>query len=289
MLERIEAEDHTSYAFPGGVPKRIWLYGIIGGCLLFFIMLFVLNALIGEAGLETDLTRRKLSPSWNHWLGTDWLGRDMFTRTVKGLSLSLQIGLLAAGISVVISTLLGIMSATMGKKIDFLVTGAIDLVMSMPHLVLLILLAFVMGGGGRGVIAAVAVSHWPRLARIIRAEVLQLQQADYVLLSRRLGRTRLWIARHHMLPHLFPQFLVGLILLFPHAILHAAGLTFLGFGLSPNQPSIGVLLSESLRHLSTGYWWLAIFPGAALVVTVKMFDIMGRNVRLVLDPKTRQD
>ncbi len=289
MSAYIETEEHPSHAVPGRIPRRIWLAGIIGGCLLFFVMLFAMNALVSEDGLETDLTHRKLSPSREHWLGTDWLGRDMLTRTVKGLSLSLQIGLLAAGVSVMISTLLGIMSATLGRTIDLLVTGAVDLVMSMPHLVLLILLAFVMGGGAHGVIVAVAVSHWPRLARIIRAEVLQLQQADYVLLSKRLGRTRLWIARHHILPHLFPQFLVGLILLFPHAILHAASLTFLGFGLSPNQPSIGVLLSESMRHLSTGYWWLAIFPGAALVMTVKMFDIMGRNVRLLFDPKTRQD
>jgi peptide/nickel transport system permease protein len=213
----------------------------------------------------------------------------MFTRTIEGLCLSLQIGLLAAGFSVIIAVLLGTGSATLGKWADGCVTYAIDLVMSMPHLVLLILLSFVMGGGGKGVILAVAVSHWPRLARIIRAEVLQLQQADYVRLSRRLGRSPLWIARHHMLPHLFPQILIGVILLFPHAILHAAGLTFLGFGLSPNHPSIGVLLSESMRHLSTGYWWLAVFPGAALVMTVKVFDILGTTLKQLYDPKTQQE
>ena len=244
---------------------------------------------LSEEGLRTHLTLRKLSPSAIHWLGTDWLGRDMLTRTVKGLCLSLQIGLFAAGFSIIISVLLGICSATLGRWADGLVTYAIDLVMSMPHLVLLILLSFVMGGGGKGVIFAVALSHWPRLARIIRAEVLQLLQADYVRLSRRLGRTPFWIARHHMLPHLFPQILVGAILLFPHAILHAAGLTFLGFGLSPNHPSIGVLLSESMRHLSTGYWWLAVFPGAALVCTVKIFDILGTNIKHLFDPKTQQE
>jgi peptide/nickel transport system permease protein len=289
MSEHTDTAGNILFAVKRDFTRRMWLSFIFGGCVLFFAVLFTTNVLIGDAGLETDLSLRKLPPSQAHWLGTDWLGRDMFTRTIKGLCLSLQIGMLAAGISVVISVVLGMLSATMNRKVDLLVTGAIDLMMSMPHLVLLILVSFVLGGGARGVIFAVAISHWPRLARIIRAEVLQLQQVDYVLLSKRLGRPSLWIARHHLLPHLVPQFLVGLILLFPHAILHAASLTFLGFGLSPNHPSIGVLLSESMRHLSTGYWWLAIFPGAGLVFTVKMFDMMGSSLRCVLDPITRQE
>jgi peptide/nickel transport system permease protein len=119
-------------------------------------------------------------------------------------------------------------------------------------------------------------------------EILQLKTADYILISAKLGRRSFWIARHHLLPNLFPQFLVGLILLFPHAIMHAAGLTFLGFGLSPHTPAIGVLLSESMRHLSTGYWWLAVAPGLALILFVKLFDIMGGALRRLLDPKTCQ-
>jgi peptide/nickel transport system permease protein len=122
----------------------------------------------------------------------------------------------------------------------------------------------------------------------MRAEILQLKTADFVLLSPKLGRKPLWITRHHLLPNLFPQFLVGLILLFPHAIMHAAGLTFLGFGLSPHTPAIGVLLSEAMRHLSTGYWWLAVAPGLVLIVFVKLFDVMGGAVRTLLDPKTSQ-
>ena len=92
-----------------------------------------------------------------------------------------------------------------------------------------------------------------------------------------------------MLPHLFPQFFVGLILLFPHAILHSAGLTFLGFGLSPHLPSIGILLSEAMRYLSMGAWWLAVAPGASLVLMVKLFDLLGGEVRYLLDPRTSQD
>ncbi|PID57878.1 peptide ABC transporter permease [candidate division KSB3 bacterium] len=269
--------------------RRTQRYAVIILCLSVLAGLFVTNALFSDTGVQTHLALRKLPPSSEHWLGTDWLGRDMLIRTVQGLCLSLKIGVFAAGISVLISVLLGLCSATLGPWADSVATSAIDLVMSMPHLVLLILLSFTMGGGGKGVIIAVALSHWPRPARIIRAEVLQLLQADYVRLSQRLGRTPLWIARHHMLPHVFPQILISAILLFPHAILHAAGLTFLGFGLSPNHPSIGILLSESMRHLSTGYWWLAVFPGAALVCTVKIFDILGNTIKALIDPKTQQD
>jgi peptide/nickel transport system permease protein len=136
------------------------------------------------------------------------------------------------------------------------------------------------------VIIAVAASHWPSLTRVIRAEVMQLQSSEYVMLSHQLGKSRMFIARRHMLPHVIPQFIIGLLLLFPHAILHAAALTFLGFGMSPHTPAIGVLLAESMRYLSMGLWWLAVAPGLTLVITVKTFDILGSNIRALLDPRT---
>ena len=132
------------------------------------------------------------------------------------------------------------------------------------------------------------LTHWTSLARVIRAEALQVSSADYVQLSRRLGKPSPWIARHHMVPHIMPQLLVGLILLFPHAILHEAALSFIGIGLSPHLPAIGIILAESMRHLSTGYWWLGVMPGVLLLLSVKAFDWLGENVRSLLDPKTSQ-
>jgi peptide/nickel transport system permease protein len=116
-----------------------------------------------------------------------------------------------------------------------------------------------------------------------------LKSSDYVRLSPKLGKSRFWIACHHMLPGLFPQFLVGVLLLFPHAILHAASLTFLGFGLSPHTPAIGILLSEAMMHLSTGHWWLAVGPGISLVAMIKLFDVLGNAVRNLITPKTSQE
>lgn len=266
--------------------RTLWT---IAFCLLLLAAVFVGGYALGEQGLQTALTERNQVPALAHPFGTDWLGRDMLTRTVRGLGLSLMVGLLAASISAVLGLLLGTLSATLGGKVDLVITWLIDLFFSLPHLVLLILISFVLGGGLRGVIIAVAFTHWPGLARIIRAEVLQLKSAEYIQLSARLGRSPAWIARHHMLPHLVPQFIVGLILLFPHAILHEAGITFVGIGLSPHTPAIGIILSESMRHLSTGYWWLAVLPGAALLIVVKIFDVLGENMRTLLDPKTSQE
>ncbi|WP_217909512.1 ABC transporter permease [Desulfosediminicola flagellatus] len=266
---------------------KAWLACLF--CVAFFLLLLIGAEVLGRSGLDIDFLHRKLAPSLAYPFGTDWLGRDMLVRTVHGLRRSLAIGLLAAGCSSVISLGIGFMAATMGRRVDSILSLLIDTVMATPHLVLLILVSFACGGGPKGVIIAVAVSHWPRLARIIRAELLQLREADFIRVSRKLGKSNGWIAVHHMLPHLLPQFMIGLILMFPHAILHAAGLTFLGFGLTPHEPSIGILLSESMRHLSTGYWWLAILPGLSLVFTVKLFDILGNNLRTLLDPRTAQE
>ena len=149
---------------------------------------------------------------------------------------------------------------------------------------LLILISFAAGKGLTGVILGVSLTHWTSLARVIRAEVLQLKESTYIRTAEKLGHSKWSIAKKHMLPHLIPQFLVGLVLLFPHAILHEASITFLGFGLSTEQPAIGVILSESMKYLVTGKWWLALFPGLMLVLTVMLFDLLGECLRKLTDP-----
>ena len=256
------------------------------GCLTLFAAVFIGAWLYGEKGEVTNLGLRKMPPNVEHPFGTDWLGRDMLARTLKGLRISLGVGLTAAGCTSVIALVLGLAAATLGKAVDAAVTWLVDVVMATPHLVLLILISFACGGGARGVVVAVAASHWPSLTRVLRAEVLQLRASEYVRLSSQLGRGALFIATRHMLPHVLPQFMVGLLLLFPHAILHSAALTFLGFGISPHSPAVGVLLAESMRSMTIGLWWLAVAPGAVLVLTVKAFDVLGKNVRTLLDPRT---
>ena len=239
--------------------------------------------------MATNLHERNSPPSLDHLFGTDWLGRDMFTRTIMGLTLSMGVGLIGAIGSTSIALILGIASATMGKFVDRLISWLIDLFLSVPHLVTLILIAFTLGGGFKGIVIGIALTHWPSLARVIRVEVMQIRSAQFVQVSQKMGKSRWWIALHHIFPHLVPQILVGFMLLFPHAILHEAAITFLGLGLSPHEPAIGIILSESMRYLSSGMWWLAFFPGLCLLIIVRTFDVIGENLRKIVDPTRDYD
>ncbi len=263
---------------------RIQTMVLFATAILFLTAITAAGQIFAEEALVTDFSRKNLPPCAQYIFGTDWLGRDMFLRALTGLSMSIKIGLLAAGVSSIIAFVLGILAATMGKAVDSVITWVIDLVMGIPHILLLILISYAFGKGFKGVVIGVALTHWTSLARLIRGEVLQLREATYIKVAGKLGKSRLEIAWKHMVPHLLPQFLVGLILLFPHAILHEASITFLGFGLSPEQPAIGIILSESMSHLAMGRWWLAVFPGLLLVLTVVLFDIAGENLRKLLDP-----
>lgn len=246
----------------------------------------VAGVLLEEQAAVTDFTRTNLAPGRAFWFGTDWMGRDMFIRTIAGLSLSIRIGVLTAAVSAAVALVLGTAAATLGRRADSVISWCIDLVMGIPHILLVMLISIACGRGFAGVVAGVSLSHWPSLARVIRGEVLQLRNTPYILVAEKLGVSKLQIAGRHMLPHLFPQFLTGLILLFPHAILHEASVTFLGFGLSSEQPAIGVILSESMQYLTTGRWWLALFPGLSLVLVVGLFALLGEWVRYLLDPSS---
>src|SRR5690625_3426899 len=250
---------------------------------LILLIMTVSGLFIHTENININLERKNEAPSFAHLFGSDWLGRDMLMRTLKGLTFSLGVGILAAFSSTIIALILSLL-ASWNKTADQIVTWFIDLFLSVPHIVTLILISFAVGGGFKGVVIGLALTHWPSLTRLLRAEVLQIKTADYVGVSRRLGKSRLWIARHHFLPHIFPQLIVGFILLFPHAILHEASITFLGFGLSTETPAIGIILSESMRYLSTGLWWLAFFPGLSLLLMVVIFDMLGRTIRKLMDP-----
>lgn len=244
-------------------------------------------ALYGQATV-TDFTAKNLAPSLEHPFGTDWMGRDMLLRTLAGLSTSVLVGLMAAVASSLIALALAAAAALGPRWADHAVSWLIDLMMGIPHIVLLILISYALDKGFWGVTVGVAITHWPSLCRVIRAEVLQVKQSRYVAISRQMGVRPLKIALHHIAPAVFPQLLVGLILLFPHAILHEAAITFLGFGLPPEMPAIGVILSESMSYLSSGMWWLAFFPGIALVIVVMLFYAAGQCLRRLIDPHQAQ-
>lgn len=243
----------------------------------------IVGALCADAARATDFSKKNLAPSLNCLFGTDWMGRDMLVRTLRGLSISILLGILAAA-SAVIALILGAASAMLGKAVDTVITFFIDLIMGIPHILLLILISVAMGKGFGGVAAGIALTHWPSLARLIRAEVIQLRESPYIQVAEKMGKSRWYIVRKHLILHLLPQFLVGLVLIFPHAVLHESSLTFLGFGLSSEQPAIGIILSESMKYLITGKWWLALFPGIMLALVVVLFYKAGENLRKLTEP-----
>ncbi len=258
-------------------------------CIFFLTGIFVFGLFINESHYAVDFSQKNLSPSLAHFFGTDWLGRDMFFRSVKGMTTSIQIGLIASLVSSVIAILLGTLAATAGKRVDSVILWLVDLFQGKPHLIFLMLVSILVGKGVKGILIGVAITHWTGLTRIVRAEILSLKTNQYIMQAKKLGQTPMGIATKHMLPHIFPQFLVGLLLLFPHAILHESSLTFLGFGIPPEQPAIGVILAESMRYITLGMWWLAVFPGALLLTVVLLFDGIGNNLKKLLDPKTGQE
>lgn len=261
----------------------------LGGMFLFLLIIALAGVLISPDKYAVNYLAKNLPPSTQHLFGTDHLGRDMFYRTLCGLSTSIVIGLLAAFFSSLVALVLGVLSAVFGGKIDRIITWLVDLCMGIPHMVLLILISVILGGGIKGVVIGVVATHWPSLTRVIRAEVMQIRSAHYVLLASKLGSSNWKIAKQHIFPHVFPQYIIGLVLLFPHAILHEAGITFLGYGLSLDTPAIGIILSESMRYLAMGMWWLAIFPGLALLGIVLTFEYISERLKLLIDPNCAQE
>ena len=256
--------------------------------LLILIIVMISSFFIDSNSILTNFSAMNQPPSFEHIFGTDWMGRDMFIRTLKGLGLSVQIGAGASILSSIIAILLAFVGSV-NKFLDGFIAWLIDLFLSIPHILLIILISIALGGGAFGVTIGVAVTHWTSLARVLRAEIKQINTSEFVKLSKRFGKSRLWIARKHILPLVITQIIVGTILIFPHAIMHEASVTFLGFGLSPHEPAIGIILSESMKYLATGDWWLALFPGLALLIIVLLFDIAGENIKKILDPTSANE
>ena len=272
----------------GSMNLRTKTLLVIGLSAFILIAVVIISFFLDLSNITTNWQMMNQPPSFEHIFGTDWLGRDMFLRTLKGLGLSVQIGFVASVLSSIIAVALAFL-ASFNKYLDSLVAWLIDVFLSIPHILLIILISISLGGGALGVMIGVAFTHWTSLARVLRAEIKRIKTSEFVTISERLGKSKFFIARKQIFPLVFSQVIVGTILIFPHAIMHEASVTFLGFGLSPHEPAIGIILSESMKYLAAGDWWLALFPGLALLILVLLFDIAGENIKKLLDPASAND
>ena len=256
---------------------------------MLLLVVYAAGILISGDAVEGDFLDAGRPPCLEHPFGTDALGRDLLMRTLKGMSVSMTVGAAASAISAGIAVFVGIAAAAGSGRVDAAISWLIDVMMSVPHMVLIILISFAMGRGFQGLLAGIAATHWCSLARLIRGEVLQLRSRHYIAVSRKLGKPEGWILTRHLLGHLAPQLVVGAILMFPHAILHEAAVSFLGFGLPPEQPATGIILAESMRYISAGLWWPAVLPGLTLVWVVLSVDRLGDELQKILNPFSAQE
>ncbi|MBE6508622.1 MAG: ABC transporter permease [Methanobrevibacter sp.] len=284
MIKKKTDDDKQWFLYHANLRTKTLV--IIALSALVIVTIFICGYFIKD--IPTSFISANQMPSFEHIFGTDWMGRDMFQRTVAGLGLSIMVGFIASVISTIISIILGLFSS-FNKFADEAVAGIIDLFGSIPHILLIILVSIMFGGGVIGVVMGVGLTHWTPLARVLRSEVKEIRTKEYIHLAENLGKSKIWIATKHILPLIVSQIIVGVILMFPHAIMHEAAITFLGFGLPPHEPAIGVILSESMHYLSSGYWWLAFFPGMSLLIVVLLFDFIGENVERLLNPETAQE
>lgn len=224
---------------------------------------------------DTDIVSALLPPSGEHLLGTDANGRDIFTRIVYGARPSLLVGLGATGLAVVFGTLLGLLAALGGRVADEVVMRLADMVLSLPSLLLALLILSVSGPGAIGTLYAIAIYTIPVYARLVRVQTMVIRRSVYVESARSLGLTWPRIIARHILPNAFAPILVLATIEVGTALVAASSLSYLGFGAQPPNPEWGAMLADG-RDYSAIAWWVAVFPGIAITMTVLSITVAGR-------------
>lgn len=226
-----------------------------------------------------DFAASLQAPGPQHLAGTDHSGYDLLVRCAQGLRISLLIAVVCAFAATVLGILVGVVAALSGGWVDATVMRLVDGVNALPHLVLGIVIAAMWRGEPLAIIASIALTHWPVVARVVRAELLSLADAGWVQASRLAGASPWFIGFRHLLPAVTGQAMVAMIMLLPHAVWHESTLSFLGVGLSPDRASLGTLLGQARGDVLTGAWWTLVVPAGALIVAASAFAAAGAALR----------
>ena len=236
--------------------------------------------------LDQRLDERLNPPSFRHIMGTDKLGRDIFSRVLYGGRISLFIAISSVALAVAIGILIGLISGYVGGSIDNALMRITDMFLSFPALILALAIAAMLRPGLVNVIVAIALSTWPQYARIVRAITLQIKSEPYIEAALSIGSTRVRVLATHIVPMVIPQTMIQATLNLGGAILTAAGLGFLGFGVPPPTPEWGLMVSEG-RDLIQSHWWISTFPGLMIFLSVVGFNLIGDQLRDILDVRYR--
>jgi peptide/nickel transport system permease protein len=262
----------------------------IGGVL---VILFLLTALVGplivpyDATTDSDLPNKLMPPSAENIMGTDNLGRDVAIRILHGAPVSLRVGLIATGISLLIGVFLGEVSGFAGGALDSVIMRVMDVILAFPALLLAIVIVAFLGPGLTNAMLAIGIVGIPAYARLSRSMALAIREEEYISAARSLGASQWRILLRHVLPNSLAPIIVQTTLGLGTAVVETAALGFLGLGQQPPYPEWGKMLAESQRFLLSGSWWALVFPGLAIVLTVLGFNLLGDGLRDALDPRLR--
>ncbi|MBI4436630.1 MAG: ABC transporter permease [Candidatus Omnitrophica bacterium] len=233
-----------------------------------------------------DLSNRLVGPSWRHPLGTDQLGRDLLSRMIYGSRISLSVGFVAVGISVLIGIALGSIAGYFGGRIDTLIMRFVDIMLCFPTFFLILSVIALLEPNIFTIMAVIGVTSWMGVARLIRAEILSLKEQEFILAARAIGAGPFRMIVRHLVPNAITPVLVSATLGIAAAILVESSLSFLGIGVQPPTPSWGNILTEGKSVLGIA-WWLTLFPGLAILITVLAYNLLGEGLRDLLDPRLR--
>ena len=284
-------EKKKKFAQLGDIWKRLRknklaVLGLIIIVIIFLVAIFA-NIIAPYSFDQQDLLSCFQGPSAQHWFGTDEFGRDIFSRVVYGTRISLLIGFVAVAIAMVIGVLLGAFSGYYGATVDNIIMRLMDILLSIPQIILAIAIVAVLGNGLFNLMLAVGISSIPHYARIVRASVLSVKDQEFIEAAKAAGSSDLRIIFKHIIPNCLAPIIVQATLGVAMAILTAAGLSFVGLGISPPTPEWGSMLS-SARSYIRDYAYMTMFPGLAIMITIFALNVLGDGLRDALDPKQKK-
>lgn len=259
---------------------------VIGASILVILTIIAIFAPFLTAYNPTfqDIPQRLSAPSSTHIMGTDDLGRDVCTRIIFGTRISLTIGFVAVSISIVIGTLLGLIAGYNRSWIETLIMRFVDIMLCFPVFFLLLIVLAYIGPSIYNIMLVIGLVSWMGVTRLVRAETISIRERAYITAAKGLGLSRTRILLGHVLPNVIAPVLVAATLGVGGAILAESGLSFLGLGVQPPTPSWGNILMSGKDYIYFA-WWLSVFPGIAILITVLAFNLLGEGLRDVFDPR----
>jgi peptide/nickel transport system permease protein len=275
--------DHIFYVLRAN-PVTLIAFGMFA--LLIFSAVFG-PALVPYDPLATNASIALQAPSWEHWFGTDNVGRDVFSRVIVATRLDLSISVAAVALSFVVGSVLGCIAGYWGGWLDIVLNRFLDTIMAFPLFVLAMGIVAALGNTIENIIYATAIINMPFYARLVRAEVNIRRDAGFARAAKLAGNSDVRVLAMHIFPNALPPMMVQVSLNLGWAILNAAGLSFIGLGVSPPTAEWGIMVAEGANFIVSGEWWLAVFPGLWLMIAVFTFNLLGDSLRDIVDPRKR--